>query len=175
MSEAYPGEVKGLECPEDGCEGTMELRDSRHGPFYGCSKWPDCDATHGAHPHGAPLGEPADSETKRWRIRAHERLDRLWKGAENLPCYDVPEEGEAREEALSAIRGAARHRAYRWLARRLDVPQDQAHIGQLGREECRFVVAVLDKVFLRYGDRQAQMRLREWAKREERDSDEEAA
>lgn len=43
-----------LPCSE--CSGSMTLRNSRYGFFYGCSRFPDCRATHGAHPDGQPLG-----------------------------------------------------------------------------------------------------------------------
>lgn len=46
-------------------------RDGKPRKFYGCSRFPDCKATHGAHPNGKPLGHPADTETKRMRMAAH--------------------------------------------------------------------------------------------------------
>ena len=33
-----------LTCPE--CGAAMVLRVSRHGCFYGCSRYPQCDGTH---------------------------------------------------------------------------------------------------------------------------------
>jgi ssDNA-binding Zn-finger/Zn-ribbon topoisomerase 1 len=53
----------------------MILRNSRFGKFYGCSKFPLCEATHGAHPDGKPLGFPANKELKLLRIRAHKKLE----------------------------------------------------------------------------------------------------
>jgi len=47
--------------------------------FYGCSRWPECNGIHGAHPNGEPLGIPANKETKRWRIKAHNVFDEWWK------------------------------------------------------------------------------------------------
>ncbi len=64
-----------LACPE--CDGSLELRESRYGLFYGCENFPKCRASHGAHPDGSPLGIPADTETKQARIAAHELFDRI--------------------------------------------------------------------------------------------------
>lgn len=30
-------------CPVEGCNALMVKRHGPHGPFWGCSKWPDCD------------------------------------------------------------------------------------------------------------------------------------
>ena len=38
---------------------------------YGCSRFAECRSTHGAHPDGKPLGDPADSEAKIMRMAAH--------------------------------------------------------------------------------------------------------
>ena len=37
----------------------MVLRNSKYGLFYGCSTYPNCKASHGAHKDGKPLGTPA--------------------------------------------------------------------------------------------------------------------
>jgi ssDNA-binding Zn-finger/Zn-ribbon topoisomerase 1 len=66
-----------LVCPE--CGAPMILRKThkfkwRNGQprlFWGCSRFPECRATHGAHPDGSPLGHPADSETKAMRMATH--------------------------------------------------------------------------------------------------------
>lgn len=59
----------------------MMLRNSRYGLFWGCSRFPECRSTHGAHPDGRPLGKPATAEVKQARIAAHAAFDRLWKGS----------------------------------------------------------------------------------------------
>jgi ssDNA-binding Zn-finger/Zn-ribbon topoisomerase 1 len=105
-----------LECPE--CDGEMVLRNSRYGKFYGCTKWPACDATHGAHANGKPLGVPADKETKEWRIKAHVAFDGLWKGKGQM----------------------TRNQAYKWLQEQLGMSPDECHIGRFNREQCRCVV-----------------------------------
>ncbi|MBV8782508.1 MAG: topoisomerase DNA-binding C4 zinc finger domain-containing protein [Phycisphaerae bacterium] len=73
-------------CPD--CGAPMVLRSSpkfryRSGEprkFFGCSRFPECTATHCAHPDGKPMGTPADTATKQARIRAHGAFDQLWKG-----------------------------------------------------------------------------------------------
>lgn len=97
----------------------MVLRTSRFGLFYGCRSFPECRASHGAHPDGRPLGTPADAATKRARIRAHEAFDVLWKGGEMK-------------------RGAA----YRWLAEQMG--QDEVHLGELDEDGCARVVEIVE-------------------------------
>lgn len=63
-------------------EGYLTLRYSkrfdRH--FYGCSQFPTCKGTLGAHQFEPyePLGFQADPETKQARIEVHDILDPLW-------------------------------------------------------------------------------------------------
>lgn len=71
-----------VRCPE--CGSPMELKktsrylhkDGSLRKFYSCTKFPDCRGTHGAHPDGRPLGEPATHEVKQLRIKAHRLLER---------------------------------------------------------------------------------------------------
>lgn len=132
LTASYPGS-RLLDCPE--CGGHMVLRKSQKypHPFYGCSKFPFCLATHGAHPDGSPLGVPADKETKQWRIKAHAALDPLW-GRDN-PQFD-------RQEAKYR-----RKIAYNWLAAQLairDVHRD-CHIAMFDSERCQAVIAACEK------------------------------
>lgn len=70
---------KDLKCGE--CGALMILRKSRKfgTPFYGCSRFPECRGTHGAHPDGRPRGIPGDRKTNEARNHAREFVDRLWK------------------------------------------------------------------------------------------------
>lgn len=61
------------------CGRPMCLRDSQYGKFYGCTGFPECRGTHGAHADGSPKGIPADKPTREARIAAHAEFDRLWK------------------------------------------------------------------------------------------------
>lgn len=98
----------------------MTLRGSRFGRFWGCSRYPQCKGTHGAHPDGRPLGKPADLATKKARTRAHAAFDALWRGAHRGG-------------------GMTRAEAYEWLTAAMG-STEQVHIGALTIEECDQVV-----------------------------------
>lgn len=102
-----------LVCPK--CGSNMILRNSRFGLFWGCSQFSmtGCDATHGAHPDGRPLGIPADARTSKARIEAHAVFDQLWK--------DGP---------------LTRSGAYRWLQTAMGLSDEEAHIGRFTYEQC---------------------------------------
>ena len=104
-----------LNCGE--CEAPMVLRDSRYGKFYGCSRFPRCRGTIGAHPDGTPLGIPANKATKGARIRAHDVFDRLW---------------------MTSL--MTRDGAYRWMCRVMDLSEDEAHIGKFTIEQCETLI-----------------------------------
>lgn len=117
-----------LKCPE--CGAPMVLRQTqkfkwakngRGRLFYGCSKWPKCDGSHGAHPNGAPLGIPADKATKSARNAAHVAFDQL--------CL---------------VRGWSKGQGYRWLGLQLGMPKDRikadCHIAKFGIAECTLTV-----------------------------------
>lgn len=110
-------------CPD--CGARMVLRTARRGslagkPFYGCSNYPRCTATHGAHPDGRPLGIPGDRATKDARMRAHAAFDTLWKGGE-MPRGD----------------------AYRWMQGALGMTADEAHIGRFDVATCERLIAAV--------------------------------
>ena len=87
-------------CPE--CDSKMSLRRSKYGLFYGCSTWPACPGTHGAHPDGTPLGVPATQAVKQLRIRAHELLDARF-GRQGYFGFLVKTLGIEREHAHVAL------------------------------------------------------------------------
>jgi ssDNA-binding Zn-finger/Zn-ribbon topoisomerase 1 len=91
----------------------MELRDSKFGLFYGCVRFPECKATHGAHRDGRPLGIPATKATKQARIAAHDAFDRIWKE------HHMP-----------------RRAAYVWMQRAMGLSAEEAHIGRFNLEQC---------------------------------------
>ena len=105
MSETKP------RCGE--CGADMALKSSRFGPFWGCTRWPDCNGTHGAHPDGTPLGTPADAKTRAARMEAHAAFD----------------------AALKA-RGMRRMDDYRWLSELTGKTRHDAHISRFNAEEC---------------------------------------
>ena len=89
----------------------MKKRTSKFGDFYGCVRFPECDATHGCHSNGVPLGVPADKETRQARVCAHETFDALWK-------HDYMKRSEA----------------YKWM--KAVMGDEKAHIGNLNKEDC---------------------------------------
>lgn len=79
-----------------------------------------CDAWVGCHPRSdRPLGTLAQLSLRRWRSRAHELFDPLWR----------------REPKKRSQR-------YRWLADRLGIHPDQCHIGMFTIEQCKKVVEI---------------------------------
>lgn len=93
------------------CGAGMVLRESRFGKFFGCSTFPKCSATHGAHPDGRPLGVPGDAATKAARIAAHAEFDTLFE---------------------------SRRQRYAWLARFDTLPD---HIGEMTEQQCYRLIA----------------------------------
>jgi ssDNA-binding Zn-finger/Zn-ribbon topoisomerase 1 len=112
-----------VKCGE--CGSPMVLRETKRfpqkdgtpGKFYGCSTFPACRGTHGAHPSGEPLGVPADAATKQARIRAHAAFDKLWKGGL-----------------------ISRKEAYDTMRRELGYTDETGHIGRFGVEECERLI-----------------------------------
>lgn len=141
-----------LACPD--CGSPMVLRPSRYGQFYGCSQFPACRGTHGAHPDGKPLGVPANTETKQARIAAHAAFDPLWQDAPSL--YRIEDDYET---ACKRIRRRARLRAYTWLSEQMGIPFHDCHIGNFDKATCERVVQVC------FG--MTPFVLREWAKERE--------
>ncbi len=113
------GTVLDHPCPE--CGKPMVLRDSKYGLFYGCTGFPDCKASHGAHKDGKPLGTPADKETKKARIRAHDAFDQLWKD-----------------------KHMSRGEAYVWMQEAMDMTPAEAHIGNFTIEQCDELEVLVD-------------------------------
>lgn len=87
--------------------------------FWGCTRYPECRGTHGAHPDGTPLGKPADAATRQARVRAHAAFDRLWDGD------DAP---------------MARGEAYRWMRYTLGLTKDEAHIAEFEIDRCEELI-----------------------------------
>ena len=105
----------------------MLLKNSKFGMFYSCESWPRCKATHGAHPDGQPLGVPASTPTKRWRMEAHKAFDDFWA-----------EEGRQRGWS----KREARSWGYLWLERRMAEGRT-IHIGEQNTNGCRKILKIL--------------------------------
>jgi len=119
---SYPLARRDLECGE--CGAIMEIRTSDNGPFYGCSRFPVCKGTHGAHHDGRPLGKPADKETRLARIQAHRVFDLIWKEKHRT-----------------------RSQAYAWMRKKLKLSQSEAHIGLFGLTECEHLIQCVKEDF----------------------------
>lgn len=85
--------------------------------FYVC--WP-CDARVGAHADGRPLGRLANAELRRLKMAAHAAFDPLWRSGT-----------------------LTRKGAYAWLAKAMQLPEAQTHIGMFDEAQCRQVVALV--------------------------------
>lgn len=114
--------MNNISCGE--CGSPMVLRKSAKfpKPFWGCSRFPDCRGTHGAHADGRPLGVPANKETKAARIEAHRVFDVIWQN--NF---------------------MSRSQAYKLLAKKLGVKQ--VHIGESDIETCEKIMRACKEIF----------------------------
>lgn len=91
--------------------------DLAHKWFYRCV---GCDAYVGCHPGSKrPLGRLANAQLRRAKNHAHAAFDPMWK---NGPMK--------------------RSHAYQWLAKRLEIPVKDCHIGMMDEEMCQKVVEI---------------------------------
>jgi ssDNA-binding Zn-finger/Zn-ribbon topoisomerase 1 len=127
LGMGFPGEVFDLKCPE--CGAMLKLRNSKHGLFYGCEKYPACKSSHGAYDDGRPKGTPGTKATNKARIFAHRIFDRLWKV-------------KAGEKARMT-----RSQAYTWMKKTMKLSDGEAHIGKFSIEQCEKLVALVQKKF----------------------------
>jgi len=95
------------------CNSVMVLKSSPYGKFYGCSQYPRCDGTHGAHPSGKPLGIPANKELKLLRVEAHKVFD-----------------------AWLSSKGMSRKQGYKALQESMELSSKEAHFGRFNKEQC---------------------------------------
>jgi len=105
-------------CPD--CRGLLVLRwNDRYGPYYGCSRYPDCKGNAGAHPDGYPSSIPAGKRVKNARVVAHKVLDAWRKG-----------------------RKMNRLQAYVWLKQKFG---KDTHIGYMGLSEIKVLIRTLQE------------------------------
>lgn len=115
-------------CPECGApmvlRTTTKFRYKSGSPrkFYGCSRYPLCQAAHGADPDGKPLGTPANKETKKARIAAHKVFDSYWEK-----------------------QGLHRNQAYKLLQDIMELSPDDAHIGKFNEEQCLELIKRIER------------------------------
>lgn len=116
-------------CPY--CEKDAVLTDSKeiykrsYGLIWICRPCKAWVGVHSGSPDHQPLGRLADAELRRWKMRAHESFDVLWKSKE-----------------------MKRRKAYKWLAGKLRLPAAQCHIGLFDVDMCKKVVEVSASYFV---------------------------
>lgn len=110
------------------CGAPMKLRKSAYGLFWGCTKFPECKVTHGAHPDGKPLGRPGTKEEKKARIEAHAVFDLLWQ-----------------KSAYSKKPVMKRKDAYAWMQKAMGLAKDEAHIGNFDVEQCQKLIKLVNE------------------------------
>lgn len=132
--------LESIKCPD--CPGTLVLKNSRFGRFYGCNNYPRCDVTHGCHQAtGKPLGNPGNKETREARIAAHAVFDDIWQNA--AKAYDLRETvPEARARAERNIERRMRTRCYAWLAAQLGIPGGECHFGDFDMATCKLATTL---------------------------------
>lgn len=117
MSQNYDRVTKPFACF---CGSAMTLREGKFGSFYGCNRWPDCEGTATLHPDGSLKSTPADRQTKDARIKAHRAFDRMWKSG-----Y------------------LTRDQAYTWMAEKMGLELDRAHIGYFSESQCNELIELV--------------------------------
>lgn len=86
--------------------------------FWRCAP---CFAYVGCHPGTAvPYGRMANAELRKWKQAAHAAFDPIWKSGKMM-----------------------RKEAYSWLAKQLDMSEDNTHIGMFDIENCKRVIAAV--------------------------------
>lgn len=85
--------------------------------FFRCEP---CKAYVGCHRDGRPLGRLANRYLRRWKIKAHEVFDPLWKSGE-----------------------MKRQEAYNWLAEKLGIPVEECHMGMFDSDMCKRVYVLM--------------------------------
>ncbi len=94
-------------------------------PYYICARYPACDSYVAAHRDTRlPMGTLADRELRRKRVEAHTAFNRLW---------------------TSGLMG--KKQAYRWLQAKLDLPEQEAHIGKFSLLRCEEVIQLCNSRF----------------------------
>lgn len=124
----FPAALDNVKCGE--CGAVMEVRRGIEGkPFYGCSTFPGCRGTHGAHPDGRPLGIPADKATRKARVEAHRFFDLLWKASEGQKPR------------------MTRNQAYAWMRRKMKLSESEAHFSKFTLALCNECVRLIKESY----------------------------
>lgn len=99
-----------------------------YGKEYGngkCFLCRNCKAYVGVHTETlTPLGTLANDELRKWRHKAHNEFDKLWKGT---------------------TRKMTRYNAYGWLSKQMNLTRDETHIALFEIEQCKQVIDICQK------------------------------
>lgn len=122
-----------LKCPYCGSQALLRPASVIYGkraadpaaPYYVCAHYPACDSYVAAHKASRlPMGTLANAELRHKRIQAHAAFNRLW------------------ESGLMNKR-----QAYLWLQAKMDLPEQEAHIGKFSMFRCEQVIQLCDSFF----------------------------
>ncbi len=89
-----------LRCPECGAAMTLQksdlytYRSGKPRKYYRCVRYPECKASHSAHPDGSPQGVPVPEMIRRFRKYVHVIATSIWD-------YDDEKERAAMYEWLA--------------------------------------------------------------------------
>lgn len=84
------------------------------------------------------LGRLANSELRSWKKMAHAEFDPLW---------------EFIQEDKGITKSEARTLCYRWLARKMNLPLEETHIGAFDVDECKMVISICRPVHKKIKER----------------------
>lgn len=88
----------------------------------------NCRAFVGVHTETlTPLGTLANEELRKWRKKAHNEFDKLWKGK---------------------TKEMTRYNAYGWLSKQMNLTRDETHIALFEIEQCKEVLKLLNNRLL---------------------------
>ena len=87
--------------------------------FWQCTPCNAYVGTHKGSPTAKPFGLLANAELRSAKSRTHRYFDHLWK-----------------------VGKYTRTEAYKWLALKLDIPEDQCHIGMFDVDRCEEVIKI---------------------------------
>lgn len=100
-----------------------------YGMVYYCIP---CKAWVGVHKGtDVALGRLANAELRKWKIKAHDLFDKLWK----------------KKATQGYSRKVARETAYIWLSGQMGTTRNRTHIGMYDLDQCKKVVELCQKYF----------------------------
>ena len=118
-------------CPYCGGEMNLEKasfiyhnkKSENWGYVWVCEHYPACDSYVGCHPNTTiPLGRPANARLRTLKKEAHKQFDPIWK---------------------SGL--VSRREAYDWLAKMMNLPLEECHIGMFDIKQCQEVIHLCRK------------------------------